>query len=155
MAEGIATRSSRGNRPLCLPLSEEAYSQIVDDPTAFRRAIDDLFRSMPELFPANFADGYRLKDDRRSTKQEIPIRRVRLKDGTAYSIRPSFLMPSMTARTEEVEGPLFVRAFGVPSWPLARVFGNDPMDWYRRECGMGRFSGGETTVRHAGLPEHL
>ena len=92
MAEGTATRSSRANRTICLPLAEEAYSQIVADPTAFRRAIDYLFRSRPELFPANFADGYRLKDDRRSTKQEIPIRRVRLKDGAAYSIRPSFLI---------------------------------------------------------------
>ena len=32
MAEGIATRSSRGHRTICLPISEEAYPQIVDDP---------------------------------------------------------------------------------------------------------------------------
>jgi hypothetical protein len=155
MAEGTATRSSRGHRTICLPISEEVYLQVVSDPAEFRRAIDDCFRRMPELFPANFAHGYRLKDDRMSAKQKIPIRRVRLKDGTAYSIRPSFLMPYLSARTEEVEGPLFLRKFGVPFWALARVFGDDPMYWYRLECGLGRFSVVGTTVRHADLPEHL
>jgi hypothetical protein len=155
MAEGTATRSSRRHRTICLPLSEEAYPQIVNDPSEFRRMIDDCFRRMPELFPANFAHGYRLKDDRFSVKQEVPIRRVRLRDGTAYSIRPSFLMPYLSARTEKVEGPLFLRTFGVPFWALAHVFGADPMFWYRLECGLGRFSVVGTTVRQAGLPEHL
>jgi hypothetical protein len=155
MAKGIATRSLRGHRTICVPISEEAYLQIVNDPSEFRRTIDDCFRTTPELFPANFAHGYRFKDDRMSAKQEIPIRRIRLKDGTAYSIRPSFLMPYLSARTEEVEGPLFLRKFGVPFWALARVFGHDPMFWYRLECGIGRFSVVGTTVRHGGLPEHL
>ena len=51
------------------------------------------------------------------------------------------------ARTAEVEGPLFLRKFGVPFWALARVFGGDPMSWYRLECGLGRFSVVGTTVR--------
>ena len=88
-------------------------------------------------------------------KQQIPIRRILLKDDSAYSIRPSFLMPYMTARTADVEGPLFLRKFGVPFWALARVFGGDPMSWYRMECGLGRFSAVGTTVRTATLPEHL
>ena len=155
MAEVTATRSSRRHRTICLPISEEAYPQIVNDPSEFRRTIDDCFRRMPELFPANFAHGYRLKDDRFSVKQEVPIRRVRLRDGTAYSIRPSFLMPYLSARTVKVEGPLFLRTFGVPFWALAHVFGADPMFWYRLECGLGRFSVVGTTVRQAGLPEHL
>ena len=44
----------------------------------------------------NFVLGYELKDDRMSAKQQIPIRRILLKDDSAYSIRPSFLMPYMT-----------------------------------------------------------
>ena len=119
-------------------------------PTHARRVLPQT----PELFPANFAHGYELKDDRMSAKQEIPIRRILLKDGTAYSIRPSFLMPYMTARTADVEGPLFLRKFGVPFWALAHVFGGDPMYWYRLECGLGRFSVVGTTVRQATLPEH-
>ena len=155
MAEAIATQSPRRHRTICLPIAEEAYRQIVNDPVAFRRTIDDWFRQMPELFPANLAQGYELKDNRVSVKQGLPIRRILLKDQTAYSVRPSFLMPDMTARTEDVEGPLFLRKFGVPFWALAHVFGHDPMDWYRLECGLGRFSVVGTTVRQAELPEHL
>ncbi len=155
MAKSLATRASRGHRTLCLPIAEETYRRIVADPAEFRRTLDDCFRRMPELFPANFADGYQLKDDRTSSKQEVPIRRIITRDGTSYSIRPSFLMPYMTARVEDVEGPLFLRKFGVPFWALARVFGDDPMYWCRLECGLGRFSVVGATVRRAELPEHL
>jgi hypothetical protein len=155
MAEGTVPRSSRGHRTICLPISEEAYQKIVGDPRAFRTAIDDCFRRAPELFPPNFAGGYQMKDDRVSAKQKVVIRRIVLKDGAAYSIRPSFLMPYMAARVEDVEGPLFLRKFGVPFWALAHVFGDDPMSWYRLECGLGRFSVAGTTVRKGELPEHL
>jgi hypothetical protein len=155
MAEDLATRSSRGHRTLCLPIAEEAYPQTVHDPVAFRRWIDDCFRETPELFPADFARGYELKDGRTSARQGTPIRRLLTRDKVAYSVRPSFLMPYMTARTADVEGPLFLRKFAVPFWALARVFGRDPMYWYRLECGLGRFSVAGTTVRRADLPEHL
>ena len=105
MAKGIATRSSRGHRTICVPISEEAYAQVVNDPQQFRRTLDECFRQMPELFPKNFAAGYQLKDDRRSAKQDVPIRRIVLNDGVAYSVRPSFLMPYMTARTKDAQGP--------------------------------------------------
>src|SRR5512142_703935 len=126
MAGSLATRSSRGHRTRCLPLPEETYEQIIDDPRASRRTLDDCFQRMPELFPRNFP-GYQLMGHRVSAKRGVTIRRVRLKDGTAYSIRPAFLMPYMTARTEEVQGPLFLRKFGVPFWALARVFGKTHM----------------------------
>src|SRR3954449_5828994 len=155
MAEGLATRSSRGHRTISLPIAEEAYLQTVHNPVAFRRWIDDRFCESPELFPANFAQGYELKDGRTSVRQGLPIRRLLTRDKTAYSVRPSFLMPYMTARTADVEGPLFLRKFAVPFWALARVFGHDPTYWYRLECGLGRFSVAGTTVRRADLPEHL
>src|SRR3954447_14681682 len=69
MAEGLATRSSRGHRTICLPIAEEAYRHVVNDPVAFRRWIDDCFREAPELFPADFARGYELKDGRMSVKR--------------------------------------------------------------------------------------
>src|SRR4051795_11847293 len=155
MADGTVARSSRQHRTICLPISEDSYRRAVDDPAAFRRLLDEGFRDTPELFPPGFDRGYELKDDRTSAKRGLPIRRIRLRDGAAYSVRPSFLMPYLTARVADVEGPLFLRTFGVPYWALASLFGADPMYWYRLECGLGRFSVVGTTVRRAELPAHL
>ncbi len=47
--------------------------------------------------------------------------------------RPSFVMPYMTALSDDVANPLFLRRFGVPYWTLAHVFGKYPMYWYRLE----------------------
>ena len=78
-----------------------------------------------------------------------PERRLRLQ-------HPAVVPHALPDGTDRgVEGPLFLRKFGVPFWALARVFGDDPMFWYRLECGLGRFSVVGTTVRNAGLPEHL
>jgi hypothetical protein len=43
------------------------------------------------LFPPDFAQRCELKDDHISVKHGLPIRRILLKDDTAYTIRPSFL----------------------------------------------------------------
>ena len=154
MAGPHATRASRGHRTICLPITEDAYSRIIDDPRAFRGTLDDGFPAAPELFPTDFALDYQLKEGSVPAKQRIRIRRIILREGTAYSIRPSFLMPYLTARTADVEAPLFLRKFGVPFWALARVFGRNPMDDYRLECALGRASIVGTTVK-VDLPEHL
>ena len=39
MAEGIATRSSRGHRTICLSIEEEDYLRIIHDPKAFRHLL--------------------------------------------------------------------------------------------------------------------
>jgi hypothetical protein len=57
MAEGIATRSSRGHRTICLPIEEEDYLRIIHDPKAFRRTLDDCFRQTPEVVDGS-AIGY-------------------------------------------------------------------------------------------------
>ncbi len=88
MADGTAPRPSRRHRTICPPIPEDAYQRVVHDPRAFRATIDECFRRAPELFPDHFARGYELKDDRVSTKQGLPIRRILVKDGSAYSIRP-------------------------------------------------------------------
>ena len=155
MAKGLAVGSFGDIRTICLPICEEQYRQIIDHPPQFRHFLDSCYQQMPELFPENFSQGYELKDQRVSEKAGLRIRRIKLREGTAYSIRPSFVMPYMTGCTEEVEGPLFLRKFGVPYWGLAYVFGRDPMYWYRLEQALGRNSLVGTTVRKGQLPDHL
>ena len=121
MAEGSAGVFRRGHATICLPIEKDEYDEIVGDPKTFRQWLDRCSAEMPELFPQGFSEGYVMKDGRISVKQGESLRRIGLRNGSSYSIRPSFLMPYMTARTEEVEDPLFLRKFGVPFWALARV----------------------------------
>jgi hypothetical protein len=157
MAHGRANGSPPVIRTICLPIAEERYRHIVDDPRAFRAWLQECFHHSPELFPAGFARGFTMKDRRTSRKVAPPlaVRRITLRDGTAYSVRPAFLMPYLTARTGAVQSPLFLRKFGVPFWGLARVFGRHPMFWFRLECQLGRQSIVGTTVRRAEVPAHL
>ena len=155
MANGLANQSPRGSRTICLPVTEERYRELVDDSHAYRVWLQERFRLYPELFPEGFAQGFHMKDHRLSKKVQLTVRRIQLRDGTSYSVRPSFLMPSMSARTDEVENPLFLRKFGVPFWALSHVFGHDPMYWFRLECRLGGNSIVGTTVRKTQIPEHL
>ena len=155
MAKELANESPSVIRTICLPIAEERYRQLVADPAAFRAWLWTCFQQSPELFPAGFAQGFSLKDSRTSRKQNLPMRRIVLRDGSAYSIRPSFVLPYCSARTEDVAKPLFLRKFGVPLWALAEVFGRDAMYWFRLECQLGRNSIVGTTVRQADLPAHL
>jgi hypothetical protein len=146
----------RGFSTICLPVSKERYQQLIDSPARYRQWLDEAFRAAPELFPAAFAAGYTLKDSRVSAKRGLRLRRIRCTaTGAAFSVRPSFVLPYLTAWTAAADGPLFLRSFGVPFWALARVFGHSPMFWYRLEVGLGRHSVVGTTVRRGSLPEHL
>ena len=141
---------------LCLPIGKDDYQALIAEPDRFRAWLDQSFRSWPELFPKAFAGGYRLKDLRTSARTGLRLRRIRLKaTGESLTVRPSFVLPYMTGHSDDVQGPLFLRAFGVPFWALARVFGKSPMYWYRLEVSLGRYSVAGTTVRRVALPAHL
>jgi hypothetical protein len=147
---------ARSCSTICLPVGKGAYLDAVADPRRFRAWLDQAFRDHPELFPAAFADGYRLKDQRRSARTGLRLRRLRLKStGQSFSVRPSFALPYQTGLADDVQAPLFLRSFGVPFWALARAFGKDANYWYRLEVGLGRNSIAGTSSRRARLPEHL
>jgi hypothetical protein len=150
MADGPANRSlARGSHSICVPAAEAEYNELVKDPARFRPWLAGLARRSPELFPAGFDRGFRMKDRYRSRKLGVTLRRVELRDGRCYLVRPSFVTPYLTGRVAEVGHGLFLRKFGVPLWALARVFGRDPMYWFRLECGLGRASVVGATVRQA------
>src|SRR3954454_9603930 len=105
---------------ICLPIDQHDYRQLIDHPSRFRAWLDRAFHDHPELFPKDFTQGYRLKDDRTSTKTGLRLRRIRLKaTGRAFSVRPSFVLPYHSARADDAQAPLFLRAFGVPFWAIA------------------------------------
>lgn len=156
MADGSADNPpTRGIRTICVPVVEENYIQIVQDAAQFRVWLQETHSRHPELFPAGFELGFEMKDLRKSKKLSFSVRRIRLRNGECYSIRPSFIMPYFTAVAGDVEKGLFLRKFGVPFWALVQVFGRDPMFWFRQECALGRNSIVGTTVRQADIPLHL
>ena len=155
MGKADVQSTHRSNKTICLPFSQQDYNANVNDPVNFRKCIDDRIKLFPELFPPEITNGYQMKDIYISKKQSIMIRRIQI-DDTAYTIRPSYLMPYLTGIVDEIEKALFMRKFNVPFWGLSYAFGKDPMYWYRIEQSIGRNSIVGTTIRNAeDIPEHL
>jgi hypothetical protein len=101
------TRAIRGQKPICIPCSQEQYEQFVEDPEQFRSFLDRQVQATPELFPPEIRRGYRMKDLYTSRKTGWKLRRIELRNLRCYLVRPSFLMPYLSGRTEDVQSPLF------------------------------------------------
>lgn len=150
--------STDRNKSICVPFESEAhYATCVADPDLFRAHLLAVFARHPELFPEDLAKGFACHDSYRSSKLEFVLRRIRLTSaGAVFLIRPSFLMPYLIGRTEEIERALYLRQWAVPFDALAYVFGRNAMFWYRAWCALGRPSIVGTTVKDASrLPHHL
>jgi hypothetical protein len=146
----------RGCSTIGLPFDKDLYPEAVASPARFHAALDRYHRAMPELFPKDFGRGYVLKDSSISAQLGLCRRRITCKaTGRAFTVRPSFALPYRVGYADDVEKPLFRRCFGVPFWALAKVFGRGHLYGYRREVRLGRNRIVGTTVRRAGLPEHL
>ena len=98
---------ARGQKTICVPCSQQPYERIVHDPTLFREFLDRQIEATPELFPPEIHKGYRMKDISTSRKTGYRLRRIDLRDDRSYLIHPSFLMPYLSGRTEDVKAPLF------------------------------------------------
>lgn len=150
---------SRGQKHICLFFeSEEFYEACVEAPTKYRAYLIKEQRRHPELFPKAFAGGFSFHDRYQSSKQKgLVLRRIRLKQtGEVFTLRPSFVMPYLIGRTEDVEKALYLRQWDVPFEALAYVFGRDAMYWYRAWAAFGRPNLVGTTVKAADqMPEHL
>ncbi len=149
--EAEKRQPSRGDKHICVPFASEAhYHACVDEVGKYREHLTTMFQQHPELFPQALAGGYTFHDRYRSRKQGVVLRRIKLKTSAeVFTLRPSFLMPYLIARTEEVEKALFLRQWGVPFEALASVFGRDGMFWYRAWLSFGRPNMVGTTVKAA------
>lgn len=155
IADKDLTSTNRNNRVICLSFSKEHYESVIHNPKDFREYIERQIDLFPELFPAGIKNGYKMKDGYLSKKLSIIIRRIEI-CGTAYTIRPSFVIPHLAGLVDDVEKALFLRKFDVPFWALAYLFGKDHMYWYRVEQSIGRNSIVGTTVRKPDdIPVHL
>src|SRR5215471_17958186 len=137
---GDSTMEPSRGKSICVPFdSEEHYAACVADPESFRQHLTEVFGQHPELFPARIDEGFVLHDKSWSLKQQLMLRRIELKaTAGVFLVRPSFLLPYMVGRTEEVEKALYLRHWGVPFDALVYVFGRDAMYWYRAEIALGR-----------------
>jgi hypothetical protein len=102
-----STEPARGPKTICIPCSQEQYERIVDDPARFREFLDRQIEATPELFPPEIRRGDRMKDLYTSRKTGWRLRRIDLRNDESYLVRPSFLMPYLSGRTEDVQAPLF------------------------------------------------
>jgi hypothetical protein len=149
---------SRGSKHICVPFETEAqYQECVADVAQYRAYLTTLLAQHPELFPQAMGQGYTFHDCYRSRKQGVGLRRIKLKASKAvFTLRPSFVLPYLSARTGEVEKALFLRQWGVPFAALAYVFGRDAMFWYRTWLRFGRPNLVGTTVKRADrMPQDL
>ncbi|NJR55711.1 MAG: hypothetical protein HC768_14735 [Acaryochloris sp. CRU_2_0] len=105
-----------GDKTIWLPIVDGLdYEQLVEDTPRFRAYLDGQIGEHPELFPAEIIGGYSFNGFRQSIKRGIQTRRIRLvATGTAYQIRPNFLMSYMMGTAQEVEKGLYLRRYGVP-----------------------------------------
>ena len=134
------------NRTIVFPIAESSYQTFMQDQPVAHQQIKEAFDQHPELFPPAMSKGYMLNGRTRvSQKLGLQLRKIKV-SGVSYQLRPSFLLPAMRAKTNEVSKPLFLLRFGVPFWALAFVFGRNPMWWYRLYLCLGRSSIVGTTV---------
>lgn len=154
----VPDKPRRGYRTIRLPIAESDYFQFIKDSAFARTKVDQFHQEYPELFPATFASGYVFNGKTSpSVKLTYRLRRIQLKaDGVTFTLAPAFIMPYMTARSADIEKPLFLRRFNVPYWGLTYIYGRDDMYWYRLEQSIGRFSIVGTTVKEPELlPQDL
>lgn len=145
----------KGHKTIRFPIDEHQYSDFLHDRQRARAYLDDLLLEHSEIFPAEMSHGYSFNGFTEvSAKLGLRQRRVRLcTTGHVFTLTPSFVLPYMSGRTEEVEKALFLLRFHVPYWALAYVFGRTAMYWYDLQCSLGRLSlVGTTLARADALP---
>ena len=109
--------SPRQNRTIVLNFTtEHNYCELLRDGSRFRSFLNEVSVHSPELFPSLLHHGFHLHGFIYSIKQDLSIRRIRLKaNGQVYQIRPSFVMPYMTTRTSEASNVLMLGYYRITS----------------------------------------
>jgi hypothetical protein len=86
-------KSNRGDKIIRIPVDSKTYEALCEDPVRFREKISELVVCYPEIFPSNIGEGYEFHDKRKSKKQSFTHRRIRLRDGSIYSLYSHSWLP--------------------------------------------------------------
>jgi len=137
--------------------SEENYQDCMNNKGKFKLHITKTHEKYPELFPKGLSLGWILHGYTSSIKTGYEMHRIKLKTTKeVYQVRPSFLMPFMIGKTEEVSKGLNIYHSGSSFEAVSNNFGKDAMYWYRAFCSIGRNSIVGTTVKNMEkFPKHL
>jgi hypothetical protein len=139
-------------------MTRQQYDEIWEHSESVRVFVATWAQSAPELFPADFDQGYCLHGFGRESRKlpGLKLRKIVLANGTSYSLRPSFIASYMVGTVDQLAYPLSLAEHGVPCWLLVTGFGHSEMYWNRVVERLGRNSLVGTTVRDASrLPTHL
>ena len=102
-------------------IEKEEYQAMVKDKKAYRSYLKKMSAQYPELFPTEIEAGFKFCGFIKSKKQQVRSRRIKLNNKEVYQIRPSFLLPYMSGKTDAVEKALYLRRWGVPFEALAWI----------------------------------
>ena len=106
-----AQQEAQENHPWAISISVcrvpvQGVRAYVDDPAQYRQYLGEMLSQYPDLFPPEMDQGFPLHDSDVSIKQDLIMRRITWHTTEAvFTLRPSFVMPSMMARTDAVEKP--------------------------------------------------
>lgn len=151
-------QTPRGARQMVIPMTQETYESIWDDPRQVRQELERFHQTYPERCPQGIEDGFHLPGFLPPSKKMpgIRLRQVKLADGRRYTLRPSFVFSYMTGTVDELEHPLLLLSIGTPCWIVTKIFGRNDMFWHRHLERLGRNSLVGATVRDVErLPLHL
>jgi hypothetical protein len=97
-------------------MSQQQYEELWPHPDRLRTFVQAVARESPELFPADFQEGYEWHGFGRESRKlpGVKLRKIVMADGSSYWLRPSFVTSYMTGMVDELAYPLLLAAHGVP-----------------------------------------
>lgn len=158
MRPAAVGKRPRGAQQIVIPMDRATYDHLWHDAAAVRHRLAELLHTAPELFPPGMEQGFHLTGRLPESKKlpGVRLRQLRLADGRAFTLRPSFVFSYMAGTVDEVAYPLLLLSCGVPPWVVTQGFGRNDMFWHRLVERLGRNSVVGTTVRDPQrLPAHL
>ena len=151
-------QAPRGAKQIVIPMTRQEYDELWGAAVALRAFLEELCETSPELFPQGFQEGCALHGCGRESRklQGVRLRKIVLRNGASYWLRPGFVLGYMAGTVDDVSFPLLLASYGIPAWLLTRHFGHSDMYWQRLTERLGRSNLVGTTVADpARLPDHI